>query len=434
MERLAEQIVDWHNRHPLARRIGVADVHTIGVVALPFVRATAQSSGFVEPILTDAVSAFDQLLDSPPASPWAVWSQRLKGLARLPGRRPRQQWRAFNEKFLPGLSPRRIEGFALAHGYAEPPAAPELRPWRVIVIDEKRASKYGGWPFELYLMSAGIDVGSARTRVLCGRGIPSQIIGRRLWNPLRLGLVAGVLALLIAAATWALWPSPAAKPAPPPVGTVAATTAPAASDLAPAAAAPTPVDPASAAGEAASAPAAAASAEPTSAAASAAEAAASEPPDLPPDIRPHLVERRDGIKRPPLRSSKVDERPADAALGKPLDKPAKPGDQAAKEAAEPARTADAVDPRIARLAKSPDQLAVALVGPPGTKAEAEAMLKKIRDGLVGVHSNPEALQADVIQTPEGWRAAIWPFPSREQAQLINATLVARGLKTKAVNF
>jgi hypothetical protein len=435
MERLAEQIVDWHNRHPLARRIGVADVHTIGVVALPFVRASAQTGGIVEPILTDAVSAFDQLLDSPPASLWAVWSQRLKGLARLPGRRPRQQWRAFNEKFLPGLSPRRIEGFALAHGYTEPPATPELRPWRVIVIDEKRASKYGGWPFELYLMSAGIDVGSARTRVLCGRGIPSQIIGRRLWHPLRLGLVAGVLALLIAAATWALWPSPAAKPAPPPAATMAAPTAPAASNPAPVAAAPVRPDPASAAGEAASAPGAAAEpAEPASAAASGAEAAASEPSDPPPDIRPHLVERRDGIKRPPLRSSKVDEGPADTPSDKPLAKPAKPVDQAAKETAEPTRKAEAVDPRIARLAKSPDQPAVALVGPPGSKAEAEAMLKKIRAGLVGVHSNPEALQADVIQTPEGWRAAVWPFPSREQAQLINATLVARGLKTKAVNF
>jgi hypothetical protein len=62
------------------------------------------------------------------------------------------------------------------------------------------------------------------------------------------------------------------------------------------------------------------------------------------------------------------------------------------------------------------------------------VLQKMKAGLAGVHSNPDALQADVIQTPEGWRATIWPFPSREQAQLVNATLVARGLKTKAVNF
>ena len=172
MERLPEQIVDWHNRHPLARRIGVGDVHTVGVVALPFVRASAQAGGVVEPVLTDVVSAFDELHGMPPASRWAVWTQRLlslKGLVRLPGAKPRQQWRAFSEKFLPGLSPGRIEQFALAHGFSEPPAAPESRPWRVIVIDEKLASAHSGWPFELYLMSAGVDVGSARTRVLCGR-------------------------------------------------------------------------------------------------------------------------------------------------------------------------------------------------------------------------------------------------------------------------
>ena len=67
MERLAEQIVDWHNRHPLARRITAGDVHTIGVVALPFVRASAQAGGLVEPVLTDAVT-FDELHGAPPMS------------------------------------------------------------------------------------------------------------------------------------------------------------------------------------------------------------------------------------------------------------------------------------------------------------------------------------------------------------------------------
>ncbi|WP_457427149.1 hypothetical protein [Roseateles sp. P5_E7] len=403
MERLAEQIVDWHNRHPLARRIGVGDVHTIGVVALPFVRASAQAGGFVEPVLTDAVSAFDELVGTPPASRWAVWLQRLKGLARLPTLHRRQQWRAFNEKFLPGLSVRQIERFALAHGYAEPPAAPDSRPWRVIVIDEKKATAHGGWPFELYLMSAGVDVGSARTRVLCGRGIPSQIAGRRLWDPLRLGIAAAVLAVLMAVAAWALWPRRVAEPvAPPPVAASAA--AAASTPPAPASTPPAPAEPAS---EAASAP----------------EPGASQPDEPPPDIRPRLVERTDGIKRPPLRSTKVDEQPADKA-----------SENSAEKATEPARKAEPPDPRLTRLAASPDKPAVALVGPPSSKADAEALLKKMQAGLVGVHSNPEALQADVIQTPEGWRATVWPFPSREQAQLINATLVARGLKTKAVNF
>jgi hypothetical protein len=426
MERLAEQIVDWHNRHPLARRIAVGDVHTVGVVALPFVRASAEAGGVVEPVLTDVVSAFDELHGSPPLSRWAAWKQRLTHLPALLKRRPRTQWRAFSEKFLPGLSPSQVERFALAHGFTEAPATPETQPWRVIVIDESLASSHGGWPFELYLMTAGIDVGSARTRVLAGRGIPSEIIGRRLWDPLRLGGAVGALALATAVAAWMLWPKHAAEPvvaAPPPAASAASE--------------PAPEVPAAAASAAASVP---ASAVP---AASASEASASEPADAAsqPDIRPRLVERTDGIKRPPLLRS---EQPKEAAEVKPAgkhpekssEKPAEkpPAEQARPTPAGAASQPEPVDPRLSKLAQSPDKVVVALVGPPGSKADAEALLAKMKAGLVGVHSNPDTLQADVIQTPEGWRATVWPFASREQAQLINATLVARGLKTKAVNF
>ncbi|KQV47183.1 hypothetical protein ASC95_23625 [Pelomonas sp. Root1217] len=405
MERLAEQIVDWHNRHPLARRIAVGDVHTVGVVALPFVRASAEAGGLVEPVLTDVVSAFDALHGSPPLSRWAAWKQRLANLPRLLSRLPRTQWRAFSEKFLPGLSPAQVERFALAHGFAEPPATPDSRPWRVIVIDENLASAHGGWPFELYVMTAGVDVGSARTRVLAGRGIPSEIIGRRLWDPIRLGIVAAVLAVLVAACAWVLWPHRAAEP-------VAAPTEAASAPAVVAASAP------ASAAEAASMPASVA----LTPEAAASEAASEAPP---PDIRPRLVERTDGIKRPPiLRSEKPAETPEEKAAEKPVDKASTPA----------ASKPEPVDPRLARLAQSSDKIVVALVGPPGSKAEAEALLAKMKAGLVGVHGNPDALQADVIQTPEGWRATVWPFPSREQAQLINATLVARGLKTKAVNF
>lgn len=414
MERLAEQIVDWHNRHPLARRIAAGDVHTIGVVALPFVRAGAQGGGVVEPVLTDVVSAFDAMHDHPPQSRWSVIVQRLAGLTRRLRRKPRTQWRAFNEKFLPGLSPARIERFALAHGFTEAPATPETRPWRVIVIDESQASAHGGWPFELYLMSAGIDAGRGRTRVLTGRGIPSQVIGRRIWDPLRLGLASGVLALLVAALAWALWPrhETPAQVEPP---------APAASEPASASASavPPPALPASAAGPAS---AAASAGEPAASAPEAEASAASQP-----DIRPHLVQRRDGIARPPLLSSKPASAPADKAAEKITEK-------SLEKPPEATQKPDPADPRLERMAATPGQTVVALVGPPGSKADAEALLTKMKAGLVGVHSNPDALQADVIQTPEGWRAAVWPFPSREQAQLINATLVARGMKTKAVNF
>ncbi|KQW42779.1 MULTISPECIES: hypothetical protein [unclassified Roseateles] len=426
MDRLPEQIVAWHNRHPLARRIAVGDVHTIGVVALPFVRASAEAGGLVEPVLTDAVT-FDELAAAPRQSRLAAWRQRLLGIARLLGRRPRTQWRAFNEKFLPGLSPAGVERFALAHGFVEPPATPDTRPWRVIVIDESMASAHSGWPFELYLMTAGIDVGSGRTRVLAGRGIPSEIAGRRLWDARRVGAAAAVVVLLTAAGAWALWPQRAAAPLPAPP--LAASAASAASPIASAPPGLASAMPASAPEPALAASAASATVAGASGPGSAASETAAD--EAQPDIRPRLVERTDGIKRPPLRSSK----PVDAATEKPVDASAPtpaapPADKPVPAASKP----EPVDPRLSGLAQSPDKIVVALVGPPVSKADAEALLKKMQAGLVGVHSNPSALQADVIQTPEGWRATVWPFSSREQAQLINATLVARGLRTKAVNF
>ena len=437
MERLAEQIVDWHNRHPFARRIRPGDVHTIGVVALPFVRASAEAGGLVEPVLTDAVT-FDELAAAPRPSLWAALAQRLRPLLQWVGRKPRAQWRAFSERFLPGLSPARVEQFALAHGFSDPPATPETKPWRVIVIDEQLASARSGWPFELYLMTAGIDAGSQRTRVLAGRGIPSEIIGRRLWDPRRVGAAAAVVLALAAAATWALWPRRAAEPVPAAPAPAASAAAASAVPAPPARAEP----PASAASAEASALPASAAELPASTASAAAPGASGPDPDAPPpDIRPRLVERPDGQPRPPLRSSKPQGEAAAAKDGKAAEKPVeKPVEEARAKAGEksgeaPASAAPApADPRLARMAQSPNAVIVALVGPPGTKAEAQAHLQKMQAGLVGVHGNPSALQADVIQTPEGWRAAVWPFPSREQAQLINATLVARGLKTKAVNF
>ncbi|MBV8036358.1 hypothetical protein [Roseateles sp.] len=399
MERLAEQIVAWHNRHPLARRIAVGDVHTVGVVALPFVRASAEAGGLVEPVLTDAVT-FDELAAAPRPSTLALLWRRWRGLLRLPGRKPRTQWRAFSEKFLPGTRLARVERFALAHGFAEAPAAPEAAPSRVVVVDERLAAAHSGWPFEIYLMTAGVDLGSHRTRVLAGRGIPSEILGRRLWDPRRLGAAAALLVLLALAGTWMLWPRRVAEALPAP--------APAASMPVPASAAvpEMPVPPAS---EAASVP----STEP--------EPAASEPDAAasPPDIRPRLVERAEGAKRPPLHAA----RPAAVPVARA---PAPPTPAASL----PPPT----DPRLAGMAKSPGQFVVALVGPPGNKAEAEALLKKMQAGLTAVYGSPQSLQSDIVQTPEGWRATVWPFPSREEAQLINATLVARGLRTKAVNF
>ena len=78
---------------------------------------------------------------------------------------------------------------------------------------------------------------------------------------------------------------------------------------------------------------------------------------------------------------------------------------------------------------------VALVAPPTrNKAEAEATLARMRDLVRPMQADPELMQGQLFESPEGWRPAVWPFASRIEAQLINATLVARGLHTKAVDF
>ena len=63
---------------------------------------------------------------------------------------------------------------------------------------------------------------------------------------------------------------------------------------------------------------------------------------------------------------------------------------------------------------------VALVSQPHrNKADAEALLVRMRE-MIGA-------------TLGG--TAVWPFGSREEAQLINATLLARGIRgTRAVDF
>jgi hypothetical protein len=84
---------------------------------------------------------------------------------------------------------------------------------------------------------------------------------------------------------------------------------------------------------------------------------------------------------------------------------------------------------------APGSKQVALVSPASaSKAEAEAQLERMRTLLGETLGEAGQLQGQVFQTHEGWRAAIWPFGSRAEAQLLNATLVARGLRTKAVDF
>ncbi|MFX1677675.1 hypothetical protein PV762_00425 [Mitsuaria sp. CC2] len=439
-------LVNWHNKHPLARRLGIADVHTVGAVALPFMAQALPK----EPSLEGGAA-----VEAPPAPakrrlPWQRKSAR-------PGPRP-----AWIDEFIPGLKTTAVAAMALDNGFT---TAPDELPLRRVDIDERAlaaaANQAGAWPMELVLLSAAFDAGPARRRVLVGRR--DQVLGQRALDPARLGVAGSIAILLLVAAVWALWPS--SKPSEQALAAQAA--AEAASAASAAAAARAASDAASqalatsAAAEAASAASATAAA---TQAASGASAAASAPAEQAPtasapassaipSIRPSL---HSGVGR----AQRDTEQAAAAAAaadavkagsgraddGKAVDGKAVDGKADGRaEAAMPGSSAAdgsrvAVDETgLSSLMKrdpaTPGAKVVALVGAPyKSKAEAEAALARMRE-MVGQTTGGTSPSGGVFQTKEGWRAAVWPFGSREEAQLINATLLARGVRgTRAVDF
>jgi hypothetical protein len=448
--RLIQQaVVQWHNKHPLAQRIDTSQVHSLGWVALPFMRP-AQG---IEPSL-DAPSATPRA--APAAS--ADWRSRLGALL---GRRKAaggQGGRVFSDRFIDGLSPQRAAAFALQHGVAGPQAAadaPADWPQRRIEVDSRMAERAAGaWPTELWVVSAAVEHADKRVRVLISAD-GSAVVGPRLWNPWKWqGLVLASLLVVGSLAAWQ-WHSrakqaeldaalhasgPVKAPGAAASGVVKAASAAVASASAPAS------DPASAASAAMSDPASAAEA---ASAASAPAAAVTQPmpsasePLI--DIRPRL--RPPTASRPPLgAASEPTSPPAAAKAATPPEPPPRPAtakdatkDVEGRPAPKPAREA-----KPARGAATPENIVpgqqaggpvVALVGPALlTKADADLMLERMLTHLGQTMGKTTGLQGEVLETAEGWRAAVYPFATREEAQILNATMVARGWRTRAVTF
>jgi len=462
MDRLAEQVVDWHNRHPLAKRITIYDVHTIGIVALPFMRsgsgALGSAGGQIEPVLTSEMvpagpegadwhegttvaaelhpnaAHLDALADQ--EAPFAKRKplETLRALLPLLWRRKSMAlWPVFSDRFIDNLSIKQVAAFADEHGYATRPGDASW-PLRTIAVDDALAAagfagSSGAWPCELYLKSAAIDAGTSRSRVLIGRGgLRPPVLGSRCLDPKRLGAAAAVIALLIGVPVWQMWP----RSEPPQAGHAQAASAPRPAS-APMVHPVTPIAAASAASmpEAAASAAALAEAASTPASVPAAMPAASEA--APPDIRPQILPLQGGRTRG---GKPITDAPP---IGRPASMPAAATHEEQPAAKPAAETATPMVPKAA--------VVVALVGPPSRdKADAEKLLALMLElaqpslpspslmASMPVPSSVLPVQSQVFLTPEGWRPALYPFSSREQAQLINANLVAHGLKTKAVNF
>ncbi|PIM53163.1 hypothetical protein CS062_11240 [Roseateles chitinivorans] len=422
-------LVNWHNKHPLARRIGIADVHTVGAVALPFMAQALPK----EPSL-EAAAAPAETAPPSPAKRRLPWQRKPAGSG------PRPAW---VDEFIPGLKTSAVAAMALDHGFT---AAPDELPLRRVEIDERAlaadTNQAGAWPMELVLLSAAFDAGPARRRVLVGRR--DRVLGRRALDPARLGVTASMAALVLIAAVWALWPS--SRPSEELAAQAAAEAASAASAAAAASAASAALAQAaleaSAASGSASAPTAAASDPLTAASAAASEvvpspsasaassaAVPATPPSAPmiPSIRPTL---QSGVER-------AQREQAAAAAAKAASAPdaAKP----AASAPETERRVSVDDAGLGNLMKrdaAPGGKLVALVGPAQkSKADAEAQLARMREMIGQTLGGNAVPNGEVFQTKDGWRAAVWPFGSREEAQLINATLLARGIRgTRAVDF
>ncbi len=388
------RVLAWHHRHPLARRLQVGDVHSIGYVALPF--ADAQAGTAVAPAaapepaagsLRERAMARAQATQAAQTAAPAVAAVADPVPATATGPLPA----AFDEDLLPPLSLAAVADFARAHGSElshEPTGVPVRR------LLPRPATPGPAWR---WLLTAELRDGTARTRVLLGPAAAAPVLGKRLWSLRRVGGLAALGGALVAAAVlaWlepAAWPGPVEMPVP-----QAAAPATASSPMA------------------ASAP--AAEAMPLDAAASAAlaEPAASAPDDVAPrlgridlpSLGPLIDERRRQAAEQRAAASAADAASAPAAV------------QAPAVAAPPAPAASA--PAFA--------LTTRLMR---TRTESQQTAEALRSLLIAPGSPVQ--QVDVLPVGDDFRVVGWPFPSRAAAEKAQAGLAARGLRLQVIEF
>jgi hypothetical protein len=380
---IAARAVAWHNRHPLARRLRVADVFSVGHVALPYLESAAAPP-------ERAAGGGGSLLERAMARARA-WPGRL-GRASGP---PLQA--AFSDDFIPPLAPTEVAAFGARHGIerVQPPDSASVRR---VPAHVRSNSLTWHW-----LLTAELRAGSARTRVLLGSVPGAPVLGRRLWSLPRVAALAALggatVALLLAMELGGAGedvPAPAAQPPAAVVQPVAAV-APVASMAAPAPA-PAPA-PASAV---ASAPVEAAASAPTEATAPAAPAA------WPAASRPIDVEPRLGkIDLPPIGGA-VDARRRQAAVA-----------AAASAAAAPAAAASVPVFALATRALR-------------TRAESQQIAEALTALLV-VPGSP-VQRVDVLPAGDDFRVVAWPYAGRTEAQQAQARLLARGHRLQVISF
>ena len=443
---LAAHVVAWHNRHPLARRIGVQHVQSLGYVMLPFA-ATASAASTAAAATTRATPDGPQPL--PPEAMSGSLRERAMARAQLdaqlhgttpePAQRPAPArdaaastpvQPAFDEDFIPPHTPRAVRRWAARHAVAQTTPRGDVQV-------RKLAAVAGLADHDLlprWVLTAQIEVGQARSRVLVGAGLQPAVLGRRLISPAR-GLA--LLALPLATAGVVAWalnrppaapvlaqapaaPAPAAQPASAPMTLPAIASAPTH------AATPTP------------APAAASTVHPVPALPAPTSPTAPAAPERPVDVEPSLGK----IDLPSL-GPVIDERRrrAQAAAASPAS-PASASTTAPSMAAKPhtPTTSPATPPATPPSPPPAPAAAPAQAGPSfavstrllRTRSESEQVAAAMRELLA--KQSGSTVRVEVLPVGDDWRVVGWPYADRALAGKAQALLASRGMKVQVIDF
>lgn len=465
---VADRVVAWHNRHPLARRITAAQVHAIGYVALPFTaeapppaapsaaqaaaQAIAAAAATPLPVLTEVAEAAAAEAQNTAQNPAEGSRLRERALARarelaadpqgahaadtaaalLATLAPATLKRAFSEHFIDTLTPRQVARFALKHGRVLA-RAPLDGPVRDVQAEVGKPDRRQRVPAQVYLLTAVIETDTRKSRVLLGNG--PLVLGCRIHSSPRLMALVAFAAGVAGTPLWlmrphAATPESAAGHSTTPSPAAASAAAPhIAHTEAPAAAAATAASAALPVGEA---PAPVPMIEP--------------PAAPPPETQAETAARRRVVSIVPLLSEEQkalarEQRQAllDAAP-KPVLAPAPaPAPAAATPAAEPEPPSAAAAPPTPAVPARP-VLAAAPTGPVfavstralRTRAEAD-QVRVAMQALLQTLGHDE-VRVDVLPQGDDWRVVALPFPRRADAEKGRALLASRGMRVTVLDF
>ena len=409
---LIAQVVVWHNRHRLARRITSEHVRAIGVVVLPFV--VPETTG--KPTVKSPVPAF-------------------------------------SEDFIAPLTPKQVSSFALKHGSREQPGAASWSQ-RVVPVD---AGHESADLTLIYLRTACIELGDHRCRLLIGDGTRPKILGPRAWSVPRIAAASAAATAAVASVVMTTWliglserpevvlasvsaPASAVRPA---VTSASGTV----SMSAPLPAAPSASAAARAQAEKTQLPVAASVASSVSIPVSASASASA----IPALARAASA----AIKSSSPLAAVAAVPPASAVMSKTLAEPA----VEVAPASRPRKSPLAVRPELSsevRAAALLEGRRLRALGPAPTSSGAasapgaghvyavmtastrtRAMAERghlLMDSSASAGEFPGKPRSDLMQVAGGWRAVLWPFRSRDDAKVAQAMLSERGVRTEVLEF